>query len=177
MEYKIIRSKRKTISISVEKNGDVVVKAPMRTPTAYIDTVVQKNISWIEQKQKMHYENSKVARRLTDEEISALKKQAKTVMTARTHYFEKIMGVKCTGIRITSAKGRWGSCSYNNSICYSYRTQLLDDKQQDYIVVHELAHIRHKDHSPRFYSEIEKVLPDYRQTIKSIKEFSNFDLY
>lgn len=177
MKYTLQRSRRKTVSISVGRSCEVIVKAPLKAPKAYIDGLVEKNRAWIEKMQARHQSNARQGRPLTEEEISALKKRAEEVMTRKTHYYEQLMGVRATGIKITSAKGRWGSCSYKNSICYSYRTQLLPDRRQDYIAVHELAHIIHKNHSPAFYKEIEKILPDYKQIIKSVKSFSNFDLY
>ena len=54
---------------------------------------------------------------------------------------------------------------------------LLSERAQDYVVIHELSHIRHKNHSKQFYNEVAKYMPDYQSVQKEIKEFSNFDLY
>ena len=73
------------------------------------------------------------------------------------------MGLKPKGVKITSAKKRFGSCSANDSICYSWRLMLYPKEAIDYVVVHELAHIVHKNHGQGFYSLIEKYLPDYKE--------------
>jgi predicted metal-dependent hydrolase len=73
------------------------------------------------------------------------------------------MGVRHSGVKITSARTRFGSCSAKNSICYSLYLMQYPPEAVDYVVVHELAHIRHKNHSPAFYAEVARWLPDYRR--------------
>lgn len=177
MEYTIKRSKRKTISITVEKDGRVIVKAPLRRSNNYIDNLVFKYNDWIEEKKEEHIRNAKAGKPLTETDIKMLKEKAKVVMLQKTEYWSNIMNLKYEGVKITNATTRWGSCSWKNSICYSYRTMLLTDIQQDYIVIHELAHIKHKNHSKLFYDEIEKYMPNYKNVQSEIKCFSNFDLY
>ena len=79
------------------------------------------------------------------------------------------MGLEPTGVKITSAKKRFGSCSAKNSICYSWRLMLYSKEAIDYVVVHELAHIAHKNHGPQFYALIEKYLPDYKEREKLLR--------
>ena len=71
------------------------------------------------------------------------------------------MGVQPTGVKITAARTRFGSCSTKNSLCFSLRLMRYPDECVDYVVVHELAHIRHKNHSRAFYQEVARYLPDY----------------
>ena len=73
------------------------------------------------------------------------------------------------GIKITSARTRFGSCSGKNSICFSWRLMLYPPEAIDYVIVHELAHIRHHDHSPAFYALIEQYLPDWKARMKLLK--------
>ena len=103
---------------------------------------------------------------LSDDEISVLKAKALPYLTERTEYFAKIMGVEPTGIKITSAEERFGSCSGKNSICYSWRLMLYPPEAVDYVVVHELAHIKHHNHSKDFYKFIEQFIPDYKERMK-----------
>ncbi len=177
MEYTIKRSKRKTISITVEKNGDVIVKAPFSRSKFYIDKLIFKYSKWIEEKRREHIKNANSGTPLTEQDIKKLKEKAKVVMSQKTEYWSSIMDLKHNGIKITSATTRWGSCSGRNSICYSYRTMLLTDIQQDYIVIHELSHIKYKNHSNMFYNEIAKYMPNYKEIQLEINKFSNFDLY
>ena len=74
-------------------------------------------------------------------------------------------------MKITSAARRWGSCSAKNSICYSFRVMRLPPALREYIVVHELAHIRVKNHSAAFYAEVGRYLPDYKQRIAALRAF------
>ena len=102
-------------------------------------------------------------------EIAALCRRAKEDLPRRVAYFAPLMGVKPASVKITSARTRYGSCSGKNSICFSLYLMEKSDRAIDYVVVHELAHIRQHNHSPAFYKEIEKILPDYRERIKELK--------
>ena len=106
---------------------------------------------------------------MTEAEKKALIAQAKAYLPKRTMEYAAVMGVNPTGIRITSARTRFGSCSAKNSICYSWRLMQYPKAAVDYVVVHELAHILHKDHSREFYRTVERYLPDYRERRKLLK--------
>lgn len=168
MEYKLIRSKRKSIELSIDDDFTPLVKAPLKMSTEDIEKFVLKHEKWIEKhiiSKREHAERFD----LNDEEISVLKAKALPYLTERTEHFSKIMGVKPTGIKITSAAKRFGSCSGKNSICYSWRLMLYPPEAIDYVVVHELAHIIHKNHGKDFYKLIESVLPDYKKHEKFLK--------
>ena len=104
------------------------------------------------------------------EEIAALRKRAKEYLPPRVAYYAAQMGVAPTAVRITSARTRYGSCSGRNSINFSLYLMEKSDRAIDYVVVHELAHIKQHNHSPTFYKEIEKILPDYKERIKELKQ-------
>ena len=89
--------------------------------------------------------------------------RAQSELSARTAHFARIMGVSYQRVRITSARTRLGSCSSKGSICFSWRLMDYPDDAIDYVVVHELAHLIHMDHSAAFYAEIERVMPDYKR--------------
>lgn len=168
MDYKLIRSKRKTIELSIGDDFLPLVKAPLKMSTEDIEKFVLKHEKWIEKqiiKKREHDE--KFA--LSSEEETMLKEKALTYLSERTEYFSKIMGVSPTKIKITSAKKRFGSCSTKNSICYSWRLMQYPREAIDYVVVHELAHITHKNHGKEFYKLIESVIPDYKKCEKLLK--------
>ena len=161
MEYKLIRSKRKTVELSIGEDFVPLVKAPFKLSTEDIEKFISKHRKWIEKqilKKREHAEKFS----LSDEEILVLKTKALPYLTERTEYFSKIMEVKPTGIKITSAEKRFGSCSAKNSICYSWRLMQYPPEAVDYVVVHELAHIVYKNHGKEFYKFIETILPDYK---------------
>lgn len=168
MNYKLIRSKRKTIELSIGDDFIPLVKAPLKMSTEDIENFVSKHEKWIEKNIiKKHEHEERFS--LNDEEISVLKKRALPYLTERTEYFSKLMGLEYSGIKITSAKKRFGSCSGRNSICYSWRLMQYPAEAIDYVVVHELAHIVYKNHGKDFYKLIEKILPDYKKRENMLK--------
>lgn len=172
MEYQVEvrRSSRRTISLSVEKDLHVLVKAPLRMGKGEVEAFVEKHRRWIEKHILLQREYQEKARTFTPEEAAEYKRQAFAVAQDAIRVYAPTMGVAPTGLKITSAAARWGSCSGRNSICFSFRIALLPREAVDYIVVHELAHIRQKNHGPRFYAEIAKVLPDYERRIELLKQ-------
>ena len=168
MEYKLIRSKRKTIELSISDDLEPVVKAPLKMKQKDIDSFVSKHEKWIE-KQILLKEEKLEKFSVTEEEEKLLKAKSLPYLTERTNHFAAIIGVKPTGIKITSAQKRFGSCSAKNSICYSWRLMQYPPEAIDYVVVHELAHIIHKNHGKDFYRTIENYLPDYKKREKLLK--------
>ena len=169
MDYTVNYSKRKMVSLCV-KEGKLVVKAPFGTSKAIIEKILDSHKSWIEKTVNKQKERNEKFDNLTEENIDFLRRYAKTVLPAKTEYYAKIMGLKYGRITITSAKTRFGSCSSSGNISYSYRLMLYPDAAIDYVVVHELAHLVEMNHSPKFYSIIEKVLPDYKERKKLLKK-------
>jgi len=168
MDYKLIRSKRKTIELSINDDFLPLVKAPLKMSTEDIEKFVLKHEKWIEKQiTKKREHDEKFA--LSPEEETMLKEKALPYLKERTECFAKFMGLKYNGIKITSAKKRFGSCSGKNSICYSWRLMQYSPEAIDYVVVHELAYIIYKNHGKDFYKLIEKYLPDYKKREKLLK--------
>ena len=162
-EYTLIRSDRRSLSLSIEPDGTVLVRSPRQLPQAEIDRFVASHERWIRiHRQQMQRRADFDKARFTDaEQIRHLIREAERILPEKTAYWAKRMGVTPTGVRITGAKTRFGSCSVRDSICYSYRLMAFPEDAIDYVVVHELAHIRHKNHSRDFYAFVARFLPDY----------------
>lgn len=166
--------------MTVENDGSVVIKVPKYTRKSAIDRFYSANLGWIAQRRQTLSENRENIEVLSLRDISKLKKQAGEVMARKTAYYGQIMGLKPDKIKITSAKKRWGSCIKSKgvyTICYSFRTMFLPDRVQDYIVVHELAHMVHFDHSKNFYSLVEQILPDWAQLSSQADNFKDWHIY
>ena len=161
MEYEIIYSKRKTVSISVNKNG-VIIKAPIGTDKKTIEALLKKHSNWIEKHIVLQKKKESLTSGLTEDDIKDLKKKAKVYLKEKTDYYAEIMGLKYGRITITSAQKRFGSCSSEGNISYSYRLMLYPEAAREYVVVHELAHLKEMNHSSKFYAIIARVLPDYK---------------
>ena len=123
------------------------------------------------------FENGKfyLPSNLTSEEIKEAcaklyRSLAKQEIVSRTKHFAEQMSVTPTSVRVNGAKTRWGSCSSKKSLNFSWRLIMADDDLIDYVVVHELAHLSEMNHSDRFWSIVESVLPDYRLRKERLKE-------
>lgn len=168
-EYKLIRSNRKTITLHITVDCEIIVRAPNSCSRQKIDKYVSEATDWIEKtlvKQRKKLEN-KVT--LDEETVKKLKKLAGEVLPKKTELFAEKMGVEYGTVKITSAQKRFGSCNAENNICYSYILMLYPEEAIDYVVVHELAHTVYHNHGSQFYSFIESVMPDYKQRDKLLK--------
>lgn len=169
MTYEIIRSRRRTVALEVTREGKTLVRAPLRMPLEEIERFVAAHAAWLEKAR------AKVAARqaahppLTEQEIAALRQRAKEILPGKAARYAAIMDVAPTSVKITAARTRFGSCSGKNGICFSLYLMQYPEEAIDYVVVHELAHIRHHDHSPAFYAEVAGVLPDYKARMKLLK--------
>lgn len=168
MQYKVIYSERKTVAISIE-NCEAVVKAPIGTDEETIRKIVLKHSQWIEKHMEQQKRKASMFKDLTEDDIKAIKKDAKRYFTAKTEYYAKIMGIDYGRITITSAQKRFGSCSSKGNISFSYRLMLYPEVAREYVIVHELAHRREMNHSKRFYDVIAKVMPDYKYRKRLLK--------
>lgn len=170
---KVVKSNRKTVSIEITKDAEVIVRAPFQMPDTEIQKFLNEKSNWIEkhiQMQRVRMENTKYTKQLTEEEIQKLAEKALEVIPKRVAYYAKQMGVTYGRITIRNQKTRWGSCSSKGNLNFNCMLMLLPPEIQDYVVVHELCHRKEMNHSPRFWAEVEKVLPDYQTRRKWLKE-------
>lgn len=169
--YRLIRSSRRTVQLSLDEEGQALVRAPRRLPRAEIDRFVAAHAGWLADKRAAWQARQEKKRVLSETEIAALRQQAAAELPARVAFWGTKMGLHPASVRITGAQKRWGSCSSRRTICFSYRVMMLPEEAREYVVVHELAHLRHMDHSPAFYLEIARCLPDYRDRIRLLRDF------
>ena len=167
--YTLIRAKRRTMSLQLDRDGNAVVRAPYGVKKEFIDRFVAEHEGWLtsarEKQQARHLAHPEP----TDEERKALIARAKEYLPMRVDYWSGIMGLTPTGLKITSARTRFGSCSGKNSLCFSWRLMQYPDEAIDLVVVHELCHIAHHDHGPGFYALLGSILPDHRERMKLLR--------
>ncbi|MBZ9570605.1 M48 family metallopeptidase [Methanobrevibacter sp. TMH8] len=213
-EYKLTRSKRKTIAIRVNEDSSLEVKAPLYLSREKINNFVNSKEKWIAKNTKEISEKYQLKKEFNvnfndyiilrgkkayirpikgnnasyDEEkgifyipeiattdqikeliIEFYKLISKSYIPSRIRYFSKKMNVTPTAIRITSAKTRWGSCSGKNSVNFSWKLIMADDKTIDYVIIHELAHIKQHNHSNKFWNIVESMMPDYKEQKEELK--------
>lgn len=173
IEYTVIRSKRRTLSLEVKQTGEVVVRAPERITQKRIDEFVSSKQSWLEraiERNSMRRVPAIIAT-LSEEEKKAAKERAAEILGEKAMRFAEAMGLKYRNVKITSANKRFGSCSSSGNICFSYRLIYYPESAIDYVVIHELAHLRHMNHGKQFYALVEKYMPDYRSAEKILREY------
>lgn len=169
MNVKIIRSSRRTVSLSVDDELCLVVRAPYNISAGEIDKIIAGHDKWI--KKTADAKKAAVEKyNISDEEICRLKKQAQQYIPDRVRFYSQLMGLIPQGVKITRAKKRFGSCSGKNSLCFSCFLMLYPEQAIDYVVVHELAHIKYRNHGSDFYALIGRYMPDYKQRIRMLKD-------
>lgn len=161
--YTVIRSKRKSIALQVDGNCNIIVRAPYSVSQGRIDSFIENNKSWLEKTVAKQLVNMKNRKEYTSQEIEELRKKAKEILPLKASCFAGIMGVKPKAVKINSAKKRYGSCSGENNINFSLYLMDKDERFIDYVVIHELAHIKHHNHSKDFYEFISRFMPDYKE--------------
>lgn len=209
---KLIRSKRRTIAIIIERDGGVTVRAPMRVSQAEITSFVREKSSWIiRTREKLISISETPAKQYGDEETflflgsffnlklvkpqrpslkfdnvftlshTAQKRGAATftrwykqraydVISERVAHYAKKYNFAPKQVKITSAKTRWGSCSPNGTLNFTWRLVMAPLDVIDYVVVHELVHLRVKDHSSKFWKAVEAIYPEYKKQRKWLRE-------
>lgn len=168
--YELIRSGRKTLALEITRDCRVLVRAPRRLSRERIDAFVAKHAAWI----AAHLEQQRRRAALappapTAEEIAALKERARQLLPPKVALWGEKMGLRPAGVKITSARTRYGSCSGKNSLCFSCFLVNCPEAAIDLVVVHELCHIRVKNHGPAFYALLEQTLPDWRERKKLLR--------
>ncbi len=171
----IVYSKRKTIALCVKADGSVIVRAPLKASRKRIEEFVEKNSLWLQKALERAEEKKDIRKEASSEEEALLRKKAKELLPGKTAYFASLIGVEPSRITVTGARTRFGSCSGKNSISFSFYLMRYPEEAIDYVVVHELCHIIHHNHSKEFYKEIEKILPDYKEREKLLKNYTGKD--
>ncbi len=165
-EYTVVRSARKSISLQVDRDCNIIVRAPLFVTQKTIDEFMLSKKSWLEKAVVTQRNKQKNRKEYSTEEIEILRKKAKELLPQKVEYFSSIMGVTPTSVKINSAKTRYGSCSGENRLNFSLYLLTKPEEFIDYVVVHELAHIKHHNHSKDFYAFVEKFVPDYKRISK-----------
>jgi len=172
MNYTLTRSRRKTLAIHIKPDGTVEVRAPLRLAKSEIERFVKSKTDWIEKKQAQIAARKPIEPRELPQSQYAKREFAKTACEL-VNDWEKRLGVETTFVGIRTMTSRWGSCTaktrrirLNAALAYCPLECL------EYVVVHELAHLRENNHSSRFWAIVTGGLPDYKERKKKSKEFS-----
>ncbi len=163
MKYTLIYAKRKTISLKIEDDGSLTVRAPKGTPKAEIKRIVEKHRVRLDEMRKKVLAKEKA---FSCVDLCELEKKLRDIALPLIEKYSEKMSKAPEKVKFTNAKGRFGSCSSRGTICLSRYLALYPEAAIEYVVVHEMAHLFEMNHSPRFYAIVEKNLPDYKERKK-----------
>ncbi len=178
----VIRSKRRSYGIVVNEEGQVSVRIPLRGSVRTAEHMVREKQDWILEKIELQKQRKRIRSqqaalsesKYTPEQRAGLEKRyrqaAKEYIPKRADYYAQLLGVTYERIRIAEQKTRWGSCSSKGTLSFNWKLMLAPPKVLDYVVVHELCHRLEMNHSPRFWKQVENVIPDYKEYRKWLKE-------
>lgn len=177
----VVRSARKTIGLQVCENGDAVLRIPNQLSADALQKFLDSEHAWIWKKVKQMQTRMEQRQEtgavpvgeLSRDELEKIKKK----IESRVNAYKKVMGVTIGWITIRNQKTRWGSCSSKGNLNFNCLLMLAPPGVLDYVVVHELCHRKQMNHSKAFWAEVENVFPDYKKSIKWLKEEGSQIMY
>ncbi|MCR4960845.1 MAG: M48 family metallopeptidase [Lachnospiraceae bacterium] len=173
MEYELIRSARRTLSVEVKPDGRIVVRAPLTLSKRRIDRFLLEREEWIEDAQRKYEKRNEALLKidkLSEKEIRDLKNEARRELTALCEEYADIMGLDYNRVSIRTQRTRWGSCSRDRNLNFNALLMLAPEGARRYVVVHELCHLWEMNHSKRFWDKVSKYCPDWRYERRWLKK-------
>jgi predicted metal-dependent hydrolase len=171
LEYTLTVSPRaKHMRVSIRNGGDMRVTVPRFVPHFLVENFMKKKASWIVETFDIARTKPVHQHKDTHAEYQAYKEQARTLAHERVVYYAKHYQFTWGAISIRNQKTRWGSCSSKGNLAFSYKLALLPPHLADYIVVHELCHLKELNHSDRFWNLVEQMIPNHKALRKELNE-------
>ena len=171
IQYTVRKSARaKRMRLAVYCDGSVVLTSPVRMRTSVIERFFEDKKNWILKKLEMFQSTDPALLQIhSDEDFQNRKSEALALVKCRVKHFNKVMGVSWNDVVIKNQKTRWGSCSKKGNLNINYKILYLPRKMQDYVIVHEMCHLKEFNHSKKFWRLLESVLPDYQEIKGELK--------
>ncbi len=210
----LIRSRRRTVGLTITTDARLIVRAPHWTPVHEIERLISQKQSWITQKQALFRSRprpvskqfiegeeflflgqtyklcivddlskavvlgkdlmvAKAVQNVSDHIYLWYQRQALEHISQRVEYYAQLLGLKYRSIKVNCAKTRWGSCGHSGALNFTWRLIMAPPRVVDYVVVHELTHLKHMNHSSRFWNEVRRIVPDYKQDEMWLKNNSH----
>lgn len=163
--------KAKQLRISVYYDGRVVVTIPFWVGQTIVEKFINNKKQWILDKLKFFKANqNNIIPVLNKKDYLQNKKKALLIVKDRIEFYNKIYNFSFNKIYIRNQKTRWGSCSSNKNISINYKVLFLSNELLDYIIVHELCHLKEMNHSKNFWKLVESVIPNYLELKKQLRK-------
>jgi predicted metal-dependent hydrolase len=170
-QVQILYSKRRSIVLQV-KNGQVFLKAPLLTPIKFLEGLVTKKQHWINEKIEVskkvqEYKESKKS--ISQETAALYKKEFGAYLEEKVNFYAQQIGVTFNKISIRKTVSRWGSCTSKGNLSFSIFLWDTPNHVIDYVIVHELCHRKHMNHSKDFWNLVGANYPEYKLAEKWLK--------
>ena len=172
VEVQIIRSSRRSMGLQVKADGTVCARVPMQVMDYAVQEFIEGHADWIFKKRKLvlSRDNRPDIVYLPEVTEESDRERIQTFIEEKVSYYASVMGVSYGRITMRNQKTRWGSCSSKGNLNFNYRLAYLPQELLDYVVVHELAHRRHMDHSKTFWQEVETYYPNYKECRRTLND-------
>lgn len=164
MEITILRSRRKTLALQVGPDGRILARAPLQMPESEIIRFAESKRPWLEKTQARvtaEERQAEAAGMFTPDELDRAARQTARLLTERLAYYAPLLGVTYRKVSVRKQHSRWGSCNTRGDLSFNSLLALVPREVLDYVVVHELCHRKHMDHSPAFWQAVKNAFPDY----------------
>ncbi len=153
--------------LSFSSRGELVLTAPRLTPLFFINTFLEKSRSWIDTHMAHIVSRQDTVSHQASEYVEK-REEAKNLIESRVRELSSLYGFRYEKISIRNQRTRFGSCSRSGNLSYHYRIAFFTPEERDYVIIHELCHLRHFDHSPAFWQEVAKFSPRYESIRKKL---------
>ena len=181
-DYELIRSRRTTIAIEIDRNGTIRVRAPYNAGNLKIRRFIEEKSDWIDRTLRKISERrgadgsaetemcSDERIPLSDSDIRTLADEARRVIPAKVAHYAGQIGVTYGRITIRHQRSRWGSCSTKGNLNFNCLLMRAPEEILDYVIVHELCHRKHMNHSREFWDEVARICPEYKIRRKWLRD-------
>ena len=157
---RLVKTFRNSYSIRVNSKDTLTVRAPLFATQTGVTALLDKHFNWIEKRIPTVDSQTENGKAPDEEQIKELADKAKEYLGIRLPYFARLLDVRYNNVTVRCQKTRWGSCSAKGNLNFNCLLSLAPTEVFDYVIVHELCHLKEMNHSPAFWHEVEKIIPD-----------------
>ena len=168
LKLSVARTNRKSLSMKIRADNTIEVRAPLSMSDEEIFSFVDQHMEWIHN--HLHDEPRELPPRLTKEELNRMGDEFAVILKERIPYYAEKLQVRPGQLTLRNQRSKWGSCSASGNLSFNIMLMLAPEDVRDYVIVHELCHLRHMNHSPEFWAEVARLMPDYQEKRRWLKE-------
>lgn len=172
-DVKVVKSDRRSFCLEISPRLEVLLRVPKRASDESVRAFFESKRKWLDKHlliMKKKTDERSSGKMLSKEEADALMREAKELIPERVKRFADMMGVGYNKITVRRQKTRWGSCSSKKNLSFNCALLLYPEELLDYVIVHELCHLKFMNHSKEFWAEVGKYMPDYKSRRDLLKK-------